>query len=189
MPELDTSLTSHFNAGSIWPERYHLPFPLGLCDGSLGISLRSKSFARQVFGKMMARNACVAKIRVLLADDHKDMLEYVSKFLAADCCDVVATVSNGQAALDAAAQLQPDVAVLDISMPVLNGIQAAKRLQEIAPNVKIVFLTVDKDPETCRAALATGAVGYVLKPRLGADLIPAIKLAREGQRFVSPGCE
>jgi len=130
-----------------------------------------------------------ARIRVLLADDHKDMLEYVANFLSADCCEVVGAVSDGQAALDAAARLLPEVVVLDISMPVLNGIQAAKRLLETSPNSKIVFLTVDKDPETCRAAFGAGAFGYVLKPRLGTDLIPAIKLAKDGLRFISPGCE
>lgn len=137
----------------------------------------------------MTRNNRAAKIRVLMADDHKDMLDYVSNFLASDCCEVVAAVGDGQAALQAAAQFLPDVVVLDISMPVLNGIQAAKALLEAGSNAKIVFLTVDKDPETCRIALATGALGYVLKSRLGTDLITAIKLATEGRRFVSPGCE
>ena len=136
----------------------------------------------------MTRNTRAAKIRVLLADDHKDMRDYVSNFLAGNC-EVVDAVSDGQAALEAAAQFLPDVVVLDISMPVLNGIQAAKALLEAGSNAKIVFLTVDKDPETCRIALATGALGYVLKPRLGTDLITAIKLATEGRRFVSPGCE
>jgi DNA-binding NarL/FixJ family response regulator len=130
----------------------------------------------------------VSEIRVLVADDHKQMLEYVSGLLSADC-DVVAAVNDGQAALDAALRTRPDVVVLDISMPVLNGIQAAKRLLEVQPDAKIVFLTVDNDPDTCRAALATGALGYVLKPRLGTDLMPAIKEAKLGRRFVSQGCE
>ena len=129
------------------------------------------------------------KIRVLVADDHQQMLEYVCGLLSADCCEVVGAVNNGQAALDAALKLRPDVVVLDISMPVMNGIQAAKRLREANPDARIVFLTVDKDPDTCHAALQTGALGYVLKPRLGTDLIPAINLAHSGQRFVSQGCE
>jgi DNA-binding NarL/FixJ family response regulator len=133
-------------------------------------------------------NIAVSEIRVLVADDHKQMLEYVSGLLSVDC-DVVAAVKDGQAALDAALKLRPDVVVLDISMPVLNGIQAAKRLLEAQPDAKIVFLTVDNDPDTCRAALATGALGYVLKPRLGTDLMPAIKEAKLGHRFVSQGCE
>src|SRR5712671_6436038 len=104
------------------------------------------------------------------------MLEYVCGLLSADCCEVVDAVTNGQAALDAALKLRPDVVVLDISMPVVNGIQAAKRLREANPDAR-------------HAALQTGALGYVLKPRLGTDLIPAINLAHSGQRFVSQGCE
>ena len=131
----------------------------------------------------------LSKIRVLLADDHNQMREYVRDLLSADCCEVVAAVGDGQAAVDAAAQLTPDVAVLDISMPILNGIEAARRLQAVSPTTSVVFLTVDKDRDTCRAALETGAHGYVLKPRLGTDLILAIKMAKEKRRFVSPGCE
>jgi DNA-binding NarL/FixJ family response regulator len=131
----------------------------------------------------------VRKIRVLIADDHEQMLEYVRRLLSADCCEVVEAVRDGQAAIDSALKLSPDVVVLDISMPVLNGIQTARRLLETNPNTRIVFITVDKDPDTCHAALDAGALGYVLKPRLGSDLIPAIRLAHSGQRFVSQGCE
>lgn len=130
----------------------------------------------------------MSKIRVLLADDNKDMLEYVSGFLSAGCYEVVGTANDGQAAVDAAAQLLPDVAVLDVSMPILNGIQAAKLLKKIHPTIKIVFLTVDRDPDICRAALDAGGLGYVLKPRLGRDLFTAIDFANEGRRFVSEGC-
>lgn len=129
------------------------------------------------------------KISVLLADDNGQVLQHVSEFLSADGCEVIAMVSDGQAALDAAMKLRPDVVVLDISMPILNGIQAARRLRQTDSDAKIVFLTVEKDPEICLVALETGALGYVLKPRLGADLIPAIDQAWLGRRFVSPGCE
>lgn len=132
---------------------------------------------------------CLSKIRVLLADDNSSMLQYVSEFLSTTSCEVVGAVNDGQAAVSAAAQLLPDVVVVDLSMPVLNGIEAAKRMLEAKPSTKIVFLTVEKDRDTCRAALEVGACGYVLKPRLATDLIPAIKLAQEGRRFVSPGCE
>jgi DNA-binding NarL/FixJ family response regulator len=116
------------------------------------------------------------------------MLEYVREFLSADF-EIVAAVSDGQAALDAAAQLRPDVAVFDIAMPILNGIQAATRLRQADPDAKIVFLTLDNAPEVCRAALETSALGYVWKPRLSTDLIPAIKQVLLGRRFVSQGCE
>ena len=125
----------------------------------------------------------------MLADDNKQLLEYVRELLSAEGCDVVGAVGDGQAAVNAAEELRPDIVFLDVSMPVLNGIQVAKRLREANPDAKIVFLSVDKDPDICRAALETGAVGYVLKPRLNIDLISAIKLATTGGRFVSPGCE
>ena len=131
----------------------------------------------------------MSKIRVLLADDNVQVLEYVRSFLSTNCCEVVGVATDGQAAVDAAAQLQPEVVVLDLSMPVLNGIEAAKRMLEAKTSTRVVFLTVEKDPDACRAALEAGAYGYVLKPRLATDLIPAIELAREGRRFASPGCE
>ena len=111
----------------------------------------------------------LSRTRVLLADDNKQMLEYVRELLSAEGCEVVGTVGDGQAVLDAAVKLCPDVVVLDISMPILNGIQVAKRLRQSDPNAKIVFLTVAKDPDICRAALETGALGYVWKPRMATD--------------------
>lgn len=142
-----------------------------------------------MFVSVIGRSARLSKIRVLLADDSVQMLEYVREFLSTNCCEIVGAVADGQAAVVAAAQLQPDVVVLDLSMPVLNGIEAAKRILKAKPSSRIVFLTVEKDSDACGAALGAGACGYVLKPRLASDLIPAIELAKDGRRFVSPGCE
>ena len=142
-----------------------------------------------MFVSVIGRSARLSKIRVLLADDSVQMLEYVREFLSTNCCEIVGAVADGQAAVVAAAQLQPDVVVLDLSMPVLNGIEAAKRILKANPSPRIVFLTVEKDSDACCAALGAGACGYVLKPRLASDLIPAIELAKDGHRFVSPGCE
>jgi response regulator NasT len=125
----------------------------------------------------------------LLADDNKQVLEYVREFLTANGCEVIGTAADGQSAVDAAAQLLPDILILDIFMPVLNGIRAARRVLELNLPTKIVFLTAYSDPETCRAAMETGACCYVLKPRMASDLIPAIEFAKDGRRFVSPGCE
>jgi DNA-binding NarL/FixJ family response regulator len=131
------------------------------------------------------RGLCMSKARVLLADDNPAMLEKVASTLASDF-DVVGAVHNGQEALDAAAQLDPDVIVLDISMPVLDGIKAAARLREGNSSAKIVFLTANHDALICQAASETGALGYVTKPRLIHDLIRATKLALAGCRFISP---
>lgn len=115
------------------------------------------------------------------------MREYVRDFLSANGCEVVASVDDGQAAVDAAAKFLPEVVVLDVSMPVLNGIEAARRMRAAGRSLNIVFLSVDNDPDTCRAALDTGACGYVLKARLATDLVPAIKAATQGRRFLSSG--
>jgi DNA-binding NarL/FixJ family response regulator len=131
----------------------------------------------------------LSRIRVLLADDNGQVLEYVREFLSGNGCEVIGTVTDGQSAVDVAAELLPDVLVLDVSVRALNGIHAARRMLEGNPCIKVVFLTICGDPDTCRAALELGAFGYVIKPCLANDLIPPIEHARDGRRFVSPGCE
>ena len=116
------------------------------------------------------------RIRVLLADDHEAMLDRVARLLATEC-NVVGTVTDGQQALDAARELKPDVLVLDISMPVMNGIETARRLKEAGSETRIVFLTVHDDPDFAREALEAGALGYVIKQRIASDLVAAIKKA------------
>ncbi len=122
---------------------------------------------------------------MLLADDHTAMLDRVRRLLEKDY-EVVGAVRDGQAALDAVEELDPDVLVLDISMPVLSGIEAATRLKQAGSKAKIVFLTVHDDPDFVREALAAGALGYVVKPRLASDLPMAVKEAIAGRSFVSP---
>jgi DNA-binding NarL/FixJ family response regulator len=118
---------------------------------------------------------------VLLADDHEEMLDRVARLLATEC-DVVGTVTDGQQALDAAMELKPDVLVLDISMPVLNGIETARRLKEAGAETRIVFLTMYDDPGIVREALKAGALGYVTKQCIASDLVAAIKKAHAGRQ-------
>jgi len=120
-----------------------------------------------------------------LADDHPDLLLIVSDLLNS-MFDVVGAVGDGESLLNAAAYLQPDVLVMDISMPVLTGIEAAQRLKERDDTARIVFLTVHDDPDFVRASLATGALGYVVKPRLASDLVHAIREALADRIFISP---
>ncbi len=129
----------------------------------------------------------MSRIRVLLADDHEAMLDRVANLLA-DECDVIGTAIDGRQALDAAQNLKPDVVVLDISMPVMNGIETAHRLKEVGVKARIVFLTVHDDPDFAREALEAGALGYVIKSRIVSDLVAAIKGAHAGRSFVSPHC-
>ena len=123
--------------------------------------------------------------RVLLADDHAEFLGVVARHLEPHF-DVIRTVGNGQAMLDEAARLEPDLVVLDISMPVLNGIEAARKLRATGSRSKIVFLTVHADRDYVRAALGAGAVGYVLKSELASDLLPCLRQADIASPFVSP---
>ncbi len=129
----------------------------------------------------------MSKIRALLAEDHAAMVEKVADLLSG-MCDIAGSVTNGLALLDAADREHPDVIVMDISMPVMSGIEAARRLIDGGTQAKIVFLTVHDDADFVRAALATGASGYVLKSRMATDLIPAIKQALAGHRFISQCC-
>ena len=125
------------------------------------------------------------RVRVLLADDHAAFLAAAARILESEY-DVVAAVADGRAVLDAAARLEPDILVLDISMPVLNGIEAARRLLAAGSGAKVVFVTVHEDPDSVRAALAAGAQGYVVKCRLVSDLPSALREALAGRSFVSP---
>jgi DNA-binding NarL/FixJ family response regulator len=122
---------------------------------------------------------------VLLADDHEDFLAAVVRHLE-PYFDVVRTVDNGQALLEEAVRLEPDLIVLDISMPVLNGIETAKRLRAMGSPARIVFLTVQADPDFVHAALGSGALGYVLKSELASDLLLCLREAFAGRSFVSP---
>ncbi len=125
------------------------------------------------------------QVRILLADDHKEMLTRVVHLLR-DEFEVVGAVNDGQALIEAAAKLRPDVVILDISMPVMNGLEAAHRLKAAGCEAKVVFLTVHEDPDFVQESLVQGALGYVVKPRLTSDLVPAIKEALANRAFTSP---
>ncbi len=99
--------------------------------------------------------------------------------------EVLDSVENGLALLEAVAKLNPDVCLLDISMPILNGIETATRLKHSGSTTKIVFLTIHEDLDFVRAALKTGALGYVIKRCMVSDLRPAVKEALAGRMFIS----
>jgi DNA-binding NarL/FixJ family response regulator len=135
------------------------------------------------------RGEVVDRLRVLLADDNEAVLDEVRAVLEPEF-DVVGAVADGQAMLEEAEKLEPDVLVVDISMPVLGGIQAVQRLKKGAYRPKaIVFLTVHQDPALVEAALRAGGLGYVVKMSAGEDLVVAIREALQGRRYVSPMLE
>jgi DNA-binding NarL/FixJ family response regulator len=122
--------------------------------------------------------------RVLLADDLPPVLNAVAN-LVGKSFEIVGMVSNGRSALDATLELQPDLVVLDISMPELSGIEVARELRRHACQVKIVFLTVHEDADILSTCLEAGGLGYVVKVLMETDLIPAMNAALCGQEFVS----
>jgi DNA-binding NarL/FixJ family response regulator len=129
--------------------------------------------------------AQLSRVRVLLADDFPLFLERVSSHLE-PAFEVVEKVGDGQSLFEAATKLDPDLIVTDLSMPVLNGLEAVKRLKESGCAARIVFLTVNTDPDVVQAGLAAGALAYVAKSQLATDLLPAIRDALAGRIFVSP---
>ncbi len=127
----------------------------------------------------------MSRSRILLADDHPVMLGKVRSWLEKDF-EVVGAVEDGQALISAAVEMQPDVVILEITMPGINGIAAAKQLRQMGSPAKIIFLTIHKDPDFRSEALFAGALGYVLKSRLTLDLIPAIHKVIANNFFISP---
>ena len=123
----------------------------------------------------------------MLAEDNPQMAFMVESLL--ECaCEIVGTVGNGQALLDAEPLLEPDVCVIDIGMPVMDGIEAAKRLSARGATTRIVFLTIENDPELARYAVDRGW-SYVLKASMVSDLAEAIGAVLAGRVFVSPAID
>ena len=127
----------------------------------------------------------VNKPRVLLADDHRIFTEAL-KVLLADEFELAGVVEDGRAMVKAARDLRPDVIVADISMPLLNGIDALAELKEHDPHVRIVFLTMHRNVAYARRALELGAAGFVLKHSASAELVMAVHAALQGRTFIAP---
>ncbi len=123
--------------------------------------------------------------RVLLADDHKLLLEAFKKLLEPEC-KIVGSVTDGRALLAAASKLKPDIIVLDISMPMLNGLDAGEQLKKMMPDVKLIFLTVNEDPDFVSEAFRVGASGYLLKSSAASELFQAIQDVCRGKTYVTP---
>jgi DNA-binding NarL/FixJ family response regulator len=144
-----------------------------------------RSTAQRKTAALAKGDVAMTALRLLLADDHQEMLRTLVRILE-DEFQIVGTAENGTRALELAASLMPDIVVLDISMPEVNGIEAAWRLREEGSWAKVVFLTAYDDPDLVEAAMSTGALGYVLKSHLATDLVSAIWRASVGKTFISP---
>ena len=127
----------------------------------------------------------MSRVRVLLADDHRIVAEGLKSLLVAEF-DLIGVVEDGQALVERAKALNPDVIVADITMPHLNGIEALEELKKFNSDARVVFLTMHRDVAYARRALDAGAFGYVLKHSAPEELVLAVRAAAQGQVFVTP---
>jgi DNA-binding NarL/FixJ family response regulator len=123
--------------------------------------------------------------RILLADVHTLLMEALSKLLASDF-DVVGMVADGHTLLSTAVVLKPDIVVLDVSLPVLSGLDAGRRLKKLLPKVKLVYLTMNTNPEIVAEACRVGASAYVLKNSPSAELVRAMQAGSRGCLYMTP---
>jgi DNA-binding NarL/FixJ family response regulator len=127
------------------------------------------------------------KIRILLADDHAVVRQGFSALLRVQPdMEVVGEAANGREAIERAKELQPDVVVMDVAMPELNGIEATRRLQDEAPRSRVLALSMHKDSVYVREILRAGARGYLLKDAIDTDLIAAVRAVARGDGYISP---
>jgi len=127
----------------------------------------------------------MARPRVLLADDHALLLGAFAKLLAEEF-EIVGQVPDGRELVSAAETLKPDVIVLDISMPLLNGLDAGRQVKQKLRNVKLVFLTMNEDPDLAAEAFRGGASAYLLKRSAASELVTAIREVMQGRSYVTP---
>ena len=122
---------------------------------------------------------------ILLADDHT-MLLGAFQGLLEKTCDVVGTCTDGQSLVQLAEQLKPDLILVDVAMPHLSGLDACERIRQRVPRSKVIFLTMDEDPDTAAEAIRRGASGYLLKASAASELFDAIKEVLSGKTYVTP---
>lgn len=130
--------------------------------------------------------------RILVVDDHEKSRQVISSMLRGADFHFIAQASDGLEAIQKAEELQPDLILLDIGLPTLNGIEAAKRIRKLAPHARIVFVSQESSPDIVEETLRLGAMGYVHKARTGSELLPAVEAVLAGRQFVGSslkGCE
>ena len=145
-----------------------------------------QSFLENTFDRPFQHYGASAMLkRILIADDHVLMVEGLSRLLANEF-EIVGTVANGRDAVTEAERLKPDVILLDVGMPEMNGIEAARRLSKTQPAIKIVFITQQLDPAYLHAAFSAGAKAYVAKQSAAKELVQAIHIALRDRYYVTP---
>ena len=149
---------------------------------------RNSGFTYDSNKRLSITETFVAKARILLADDHTLVAEAFKRLLEPEF-EVVGTVADGRALLRVAPQLKPDVVLVDLNMPLLNGLDASEQLKQVLPKVKIIVLTMNEDPEIAAETLNKWASGYLLKKSAGSELLKAVRDVLRGGRYVTPALQ
>lgn len=131
------------------------------------------------------RGGGLTKARILLADDHTLVAEAFKRLLEPEF-EVVGTVGDGRALLKAAGELKPDLVLVDLNMPLLNGLDAGEQLKQTLPKIKIIVLTMNEDPEIAAETMEKWASGYLLKKSAGSELLKAVRDVLRGGRYIAP---
>jgi DNA-binding NarL/FixJ family response regulator len=125
------------------------------------------------------------KARIIIADDHTLLVDAFEALLSADC-EVLAKVADGQALLAAAAALHPDIVIVDLAMPLLNGLEAARLIRQRDPAIKLIFVTMNEDADIAAEAIRIGGAAYVLKRSAPSELLTAVREAMKGRSYITP---
>ena len=156
-----------------------------MANGTLSITSQPGQGTEIVASVPLSGGLSVKRLRILLGDDHALILNGI-KGLVESHYEVVGSEENGKALIEAALRLKPDLVVLDVSMPILNGIDAAREIKKALPSTKLVFLSMHSNAIYLRKALEAGASGYVLKSGAAEELLTGIEEARKGNVYVTP---
>jgi DNA-binding NarL/FixJ family response regulator len=125
------------------------------------------------------------KPRIIIADDHTLLVEAFEKLLAPEC-DVVSKVADGRALLVAVREHKPDIVILDLAMPLLNGLDAARQIKQMDPSIRLIFVTMNEDPDMAAEAFRAGGAAYLLKRSAGSELLTAIREAMKRRSYITP---
>jgi DNA-binding NarL/FixJ family response regulator len=141
-----------------------------------------------VFGPCKEDNLETPSSRILVVEDYEPVRRFICSILRErPGFQIVEEVTDGLEAVQKAGELQPDLIMLDIGLPSLNGIDAARRIRKLFPKIKILFVTQESSAVVVQEALALGALGYVVKAHAGSELLPAVEAVLQGRQFVSSG--
>lgn len=140
------------------------------------------------WGKSIPEAIPVGKARIVLADDHTLVAEAIKKLLEPEF-DVVAVVADGRSLVREACNLKPDVVLVDLNMPMLNGLDASEQLKAAQPNLKIIVLTMNEDAQIAAQTMRTWASGYLLKKSAGSELVKAVREVLRGGKYITPALE